>query len=280
MKNKNYFVWILLLLTTFACSLMTPPTTQVPASAGVTEVVSQPQAAVTFTPIPTFTAAAPSPQSSETLSLNAEPFSEKGDAPPYTFTAQIPYLQGSDDVRVTNFNALLKQLAEKEINTFRDSILTIAPLDPINAGSSFDLQYTLVGQKQDYWGIKYDISLYFDGSAHPSHYSLTINYNLDQGREIPLDELFTPSSNYLQVISDFCKAELSARDIGFDGFAVGADPLPENYTRWNISKEGLVITFDEYQVAPYAAGPQVVVIPASALQSIINPDRSLLFSGQ
>jgi hypothetical protein len=57
--------------------------------------------------------------------------------------------------------------------------------------------------------------------------------------------------------------------------SAGADPLSENYQRWNISNEGLTITFDAYQVAAYAAGPQIVVIPFSALQSIINPQSAL-----
>ena len=44
-------------------------------------------------------------------------------------------------------------------------------------------------------------------------------------------------------------------------FSDGAKPTPENYAVWNVSADGLVITFNEYQVAAYAAGPQEVVIP-------------------
>ncbi|HET7144846.1 MAG TPA: RsiV family protein, partial [Anaerolineales bacterium] len=135
---------------------------------------------------------------------------------------------------------------------------------------------SVIGQRADIWSIKFDISFYSDGAAHPGHFSRTLNYDLSNGREITLDELFLSSSNYLQVISDFCKADLSARDIAFDSFQTGADPKPENYKNWNLSNEGfLVITFDEYQVAPYAAGPQVVVIAFSTLQSIQNPDGIL-----
>ena len=31
-----------------------------------------------------------------------------------------------------------------------------------------------------------------------------------------------------------------------------------------------MITFDEYQVAPYAAGPQEVTVPYGALQAVIH----------
>jgi hypothetical protein len=37
----------------------------------------------------------------------------------------------------------------------------------------------------------------------------------------------------------------------------------------------LLITFDEYQVAPYAAGPQKVAIPYSELRALINPQGPL-----
>jgi hypothetical protein len=34
----------------------------------------------------------------------------------------------------------------------------------------------------------------------------------------------------------------------------------------------LWVTFDPYQVAPYAAGPQYVLVPYSALKDIIKAD--------
>ena len=58
-------------------------------------------------------------------------------------------------------------------------------------------------------------------------------------------------------------------------FSDGAKPTPENYAVWNISAEGLVITFNEYQVAAYAAGPQEVVIPFAALKDILDPQGPL-----
>jgi hypothetical protein len=37
----------------------------------------------------------------------------------------------------------------------------------------------------------------------------------------------------------------------------------------------LLITFDEYQVAAYAAGPQTVVVPYSELKGLIDPQGAL-----
>jgi hypothetical protein len=87
--------------------------------------------------------------------------------------------------------------------------------------------------------------------------------------------LFLPGTNYLQVLSDYCKTELEGRDIAFDASVTDADPLPDNYQSWNISADGLVITFDEYLVAAYAAGPQIVTIPYAELQAMIDPNGPL-----
>ena len=57
-----------------------------------------------------------------------------------------------------------------------------------------------------------------------------------------------------------------------DWIQKGAAPELTNYDNWTITKKGLGITFDPYQVGPYAAGPQHVLVPYSALKEIIKPD--------
>jgi len=51
----------------------------------------------------------------------------------------------------------------------------------------------------------------------------------------------------------------------------GALPAPENYQRWNITPDGLLISFDEYTVAPYAAVPQAVLVSYEVLKQLIDP---------
>ena len=212
---------------------------------------------------------------SQSVTLTSTPFSEENQTPVYKITAQIPTLTGSDDPRVLAFNAELKDSVQKEIDAFKKDTLLYTTTPIVSAGSYFNVQYELVGQQGNFWSIKLNMEGYTDGAAHPYHYSSTDNYDLDKGKDIILDEIFLPNSNYLQFISQYCVAELSKRDIGFDGFHQGADPTVENYRNWNVSDKGLVITFDEYQVAPYAAGPQTVIIPYSVLGTVTNNQSPL-----
>jgi len=116
---------------------------------------------------------------------------------------------------------------------------------------------------------------YVNGAAHPGDYSNTLNYDLSIGRYVLLTDIFLPDSNYLETISNYCVNELRKQPYS-DSFSLdGASPTFENYRNWNISNEGFIVTFDTYQVAPGAAGQQVIVIPFEQLRSIINPNGPL-----
>ena len=44
---------------------------------------------------------------------------------------------------------------------------------------------------------------------------------------------------------------------------------------WNFDLNNLIITFDQYQVMPYAYGPQTVTIPYYELKADLNPASPL-----
>jgi hypothetical protein len=93
-----------------------------------------------------------------------------------------------------------------------------------------------------------------------------------------LADLFNPGAKYLQAISNYCIEDLKKQSKGAEGMLdessikSGAAPSAKNYQSWTITKKGLGINFDAYQVGPYAAGPQFVTVPYSALKELINPE--------
>jgi hypothetical protein len=239
------------------------------------------QACGTVTAVSTATSLPVSPTKtpipvSQQVTLTSISFKEEGQSPVYTISAQTPKLAGSDDPRAQGFNKKVNDLIQGEIEYFRKNILAQIPVSSVSTGSFFDAQYTVVFQSGNLWSLKFNFMGYANGAAHPYHYSITFNYDLERGKKLSLDELFRPDSNYLEAVSSYCIFDLSKRDIGFyGGFEQGAEPTPENYRNWNITPSGLTITFDEYQVAPYAAGAQTVVVPYIELQKVIDPQGSL-----
>ena len=109
----------------------------------------------------------------------------------------------------------------------------------------------------------------------PALTTRSVTYDLEAGSDVRLAQLFLPGSDYFEEIADYCIAQLKSRDIGFELFSDGALPLAENYGNWNITVDGLLINFDEYQVAAYAAGPQAVSDPYTKLQTVIDPNGLL-----
>jgi hypothetical protein len=100
---------------------------------------------------------------------------------------------------------------------------------------------------------------------------------LKRGRVLKLEDLFRPDSGYLKAVAERAVAELLKLDLGDDEWIRrGAGPGARNYACWNFTPEGLQITFDVYQVAPYSAGRQEVVIPYAALTPFAKPDGPLI----
>jgi hypothetical protein len=229
-----------------------------------TPTVAPPTAIPTNTSIPI----------SEELTLVSQPYIESNQDPVFTITAQIPQLSGSNDPRVQAFNQRLDGLVQKEIAVFRQEF-TRGPIIEATTNSFLEVTYDMVSQYADIWSMKFFYSFYNNGAAHPGNFSQTINYDLGSGRELALGDLFLSGSNYLEAISSYCIAELGKQPF-FDGsFTNGADPALENYRNWNIAPEGLIITFDTYQVAPGAAGPQIILVPYDQLQDMIDLQGSL-----
>ncbi len=261
MKKQPLLMTVFFLTTALACSL---PLASAPAEA--------PPPLPTATVLPTQNPAATPTAAPLYLQwpVLTSTSSEKGQSPDYTIETKIPVMQG-DDPRVERFNAEVLALVMREVKKFRDGLATL-PATPISAGSSFENAYAIVSPPGDVLSLNFGFYTYSDGAAHPYSYTLTYTYDLQRGEQIRLEQLFLPGANYLGLIAAYCQQELSRRDIGFDTlFVTGADPAPENYRSWNITPNGLLISFDPYQVAAYAAGPQEVLIPYAELNSIIDP---------
>lgn len=211
------------------------------------------------------------PPISQQVTLNFVPFYERNEDAAYTIEAQIPQLTGSDDPRVQAFNQTLNEIVKKEVDIYRQEFLQVNPLP--DHGISLVVTSELVSQIADIWSLRFVISLY-GLSANQGLDSITVNYDLDQGRELALDELFLPNSNYFEVIANYCIAELS-NQLGEFFYPDGAQPTLENYRSWNIAPNGLRITFNKSQVAPSASGPQMVTVPYRELQAVIDPQGPL-----
>ncbi len=216
------------------------------------------------------------------VTLTAAITRESGHEPAFILETSTPVLKGSSDPRVAVFNQRAAGIVHGLVADFRSGFNDLVGSDLV-ARSFFDVTFRQFTSPGDIISIRFSAEGYHAGAAHPYHITRTLNFSLKTGQELDLGMLFRPETDYLEIIADYCTTELSTRDIGFAiGFTGGADPRPENYRSWNLAEDGLLITFDEYQVAPYAAGSQEVLVPFSVLREslkneFIRVDRNGLF---
>lgn len=103
----------------------------------------------------------------------------------------------------------------------------------------------------------------FTGGAHPNHRIYTIVYDTKENKIINIDDLINKNKNTLEILSEFSRNELKGNKkiTDFSMLYEGTKKEKENFTNFVFSKEGLIIFFPQYQVAPYSQGEFNIIIP-------------------
>jgi hypothetical protein len=233
-------------------------------------------------------------EKSAAFSVHEEPISLSGDAEivakslkeknkqlMYDIDVQYPQITGGANPNFEKFNQLVRALVTKKVAEFKKDVQPKEGDEPRpegSMGSDIGIGYEVAMARDDLISVEFDVGSYYQGAAHPNTYTETVNYDLKNGKPINLSDLFKPGAKYLQTLAQYCIADLKkqskAKDnmLPDDEIQSGAGPAAKNYRSWKITRKGLGINFDSYQVGPYAAGPQFVLVPYANLKDLINPE--------
>ena len=222
----------------------------------------------------------------------AKQIREKNKKLKYEVSAAYPQLIGVTDPNYDRFNQTVRNLISRKVGDFKKEMTPSAedelapdenPVIDDSLGSDITVTYELALAKDDLIAIQFTVSSYSAGAAHPNSYTEVVNFDLKNGKLLKLADLFLPGSKYLETLSNFCIQELKTQAKAQGDYAAmdddwikrGAGAELTNYDNWTITKKGLGITFDPYQVAAYAAGPQNVLVPYSAVKEVSKPEGVL-----
>lgn len=218
--------------------------------------------------------------------INSGHFKESIRAKRLDLSAEYPELTGGGP-NAPAFNQLVKARVNASLADFKKEILSMSAEDlktlPAGTNNYMDIGYNVEYADDALISVSF-LEDTFAGGVHPNQNYFTVTYDLKQGRELKLSDLFRPGAKYLEAVAAYATRDLQSRkdpdsgeNLGLaqDIFADGAKPTAENYSRWNITKKGLMFTFDPYQVGAYAYGPQTVIIPYAKLREIARPDGVL-----
>jgi hypothetical protein len=275
--HRFYFLLAILLLLSLSCSInldFQDPTPVPPAPAepqpepAAEEQPEQPQSA---TPAATHT---PIPPTSELPRFITQSIYEESITPKYTIDFEYPNLENT--AAQSTVNTYIQNFSDSNITTFKNDVDENEAWRQDNFpdfGNDLHVRYITTHQDNTLASFRFSISTYIAGAAHPNTMIHTVTFDLANNQVLAFDQLFNPGSNYLEIIASYCKDELQKQELL--AWEEGADPIPENYPNWNLTANGLLITFNPYQVAPYAAGIPEVIVPYDVLQPAANPSGPL-----
>jgi hypothetical protein len=114
----------------------------------------------------------------------------------------------------------------------------------------------------------------FTGGAHPNANRRLVSFDIASGRLLGLDDLCIDPEAFAAIAERQFRL---ARNIGPEasleqaGFFLddGRLPLPDDV---GIVAGGLLLHWNPYEIAPYAAGPSTLTIPPSELEGVVVPD--------
>lgn len=121
---------------------------------------------------------------------------------------------------------------------------------------------------KNYLSYVFYVSIY-TGGAHPDNRIFTINYDKLKNKIIKIDDIINNKA-LLDISRESRRQLLSDKNIGHDQNSLemltsGTTPNSENFKNFVFTDKGIVIYFEQYQVAPYAAGSFSVLIPYNLL---------------
>lgn len=204
---------------------------------------------------------------------------EEDPAMHYEIDVVYPQIAGNQlSPSAEKFNQQVNTLIADEIQQFKNSVKRDIPhMQTLPADVqhySFRVDYDVdVVPNLSLVSVRLSLESSHAGRAHPYHAHRVFNYDLANNKELALSDLFKPKANYLQALSQYSSKKLDETVGEKDKWMIaeGAKPLPKNFKNWNIAADSILITFDEYQVAPYTYGPQEVEIPFSELKNLLSP---------
>ena len=195
--------------------------------------------------------------------------------PHYALIAVYPVLPGEGPA-IESANREIRAFPQQYVDQFTKEQRDFAResgTGPEGPEWSLDIDY-----REPYATDRYVAILFggydYRGGAHGMPIIEPLVIETATGTSIPPEGLFRPGSDWLGTLARHSYAELARRDLmsqDADWLKSGTEAKADNYRLLYPGPDGLTVTFPPYAVAPYAAGPQEVLIPYSELSGILSP---------
>lgn len=184
---------------------------------------------------------------------------------------RTPHAQGMSDVS-------LERTLNEQFDAYADALIAQYQADIAEAGAvgSIDSDYAVVRDDAQLLSVRIDTVVTGASAQQIKRY-----YTVDKqtGRILTLSDLFRPTSDYVNTLSDEVKRQMRARMAADAGQSYFIDDTENTFTQiapdqqFYIDEQGaLVLSFDEYSVAPGSMGAVKFTIPTETIAKLLAPD--------
>ena len=217
-------------------------------------------------------------EESKTITALEKVIEEENSEKNYEINAFYPEINGlADEEKQLVVNEEIEKLIIDDIDLFKYSIdgwdtEGFPELEDIK--SIMGTSYGISLMTNNVISIMFYIYEYYSGAAHGLERTQAFNFDIGSRDYIMLGDLFEPDFNYLDFLSCYCVEELKEGPVETWGNIEesGAGPSENSFKSFVLTEDSIVIFFDPYIVACYAAGIVEVEIPYSEFRDHINPD--------
>lgn len=161
-------------------------------------------------------------------------------------------------------NEEIKKIVNKYMKDFKNDL----PSKDIPV----DMTYTLIIDFKDFYYNNYVSFIfyieYFTGGAHPNHDIVTINYDKTTDSFIKIENLLEKNKDILDIFSKISRKKLinDPKITVTSMMYEGTKPTKDNFKNFVFTKDGILLLFNYYQVAPYSQGEFQIIVPYSYIR--------------
>lgn len=183
------------------------------------------------------------------------------------------------DAAQSTFNAAVKAKAAKlAIGFFAEKSSTDknATFDTgVDPSGTVDAYFSVEAAGDRFVSITLTDGKYGWGAAHPLTDETSFLWWLDRGRELTAADVFVPNSGWQDKLTTLAvknlRSQSDLKDMLGDDIDKTVHETASDPASWTITRDGLTITFGQYEIGPYAIGMPEVHIPWADLKPCLQP---------
>jgi Protein of unknown function (DUF3298) len=180
------------------------------------------------------------------------------------------------------FNQQVQSVIKKIESDFAKD-LELSPPSKLSQPNNLTVKSDIMFNKPRLISIRFVQSVFITGRLRSFVKTQSLNFDVRRGRTLKLSNVFKNGSHYLKTLSTSSYDTLLKRiddadsttnkqssPLRLEVLKKGTAPEPKNFAAWNLTPQGLMITFDPSKVAAASLGPQLVVIPYQDLKLMLR----------